>query len=125
MKKLNMLADARTLHTRTGHTLPGKRGKSGEAPERGGCAGTLARISSKAATPRSATAAKVARQPAHWPSRVPPGTPRMLASVMPEKVSAIARPAMPGGASRAARTADAPMKLAWLSAVRRRAASRL
>ena len=52
-----------------------------------------------AAAPNAAIAG---RQPATCPRAVPSGTPRTRASELPVKTSAVARPARPGPASRAA-----------------------
>lgn len=53
--------------------------------------GTKAEIAARASAPMPATAQKVARHPKIWPSQVPNGRPRTVASVSPVKTVAMGR----------------------------------
>ena len=68
------------------------------------------------------TARKVARQPKASPSAVPAGTPRMLASVSPANISAMALARLLRGTRLAATTEPMPKKAPWPKAVKTRAA---
>lgn len=78
-------------------------------------------MTAKAAMPTSVTAQKVARQPKAWPSQVPKGTPRILATVSPVNISAIAEAFLLGATSPVATTEPTPKKVPWAKAVSTRA----
>ena len=79
---------------------------------------------SMATAPIAATATKAARQPKACRIAVPPGTPKMLATVRPANISAMARARSSRGTRSAATTAPMPKKAAWEKAVTTRAAIR-
>ena len=67
---------------------------------------------------------KVARQPSPWPTKVPSGTPRMLASVRPVNIRPMALARLFGGTTLAATTAPTPNMAPWAKAAITRAAIR-
>ena len=67
---------------------------------------------------------KVARQPRSWPTKVPKGTPRMLASVRPVNMRPMALARLPGGTTLAATTAPTPNMVPWAKAATTRATIR-
>ena len=79
-----------------------------------------AMVLTTATTPRAAIAG---RQPTAWPSAVPSGTPATRASELPTNTRAVARPAWPDGASRAAIGASIDQNTPWASAHSTRAPS--
>ena len=127
MKVANRLADASVL-TSMGRITAGvasaRTSRRSDAPGASGTAGSQRQIAAAAPTPIGTMAPKAMRQPAHWPSAVPSGTPSTLASVRPENMTATARERCPGGTRVVATTAPMPKKVPWQSAVSNRAAIR-
>src|SRR5262245_55965136 len=70
-------------------------------------------IAANPAAPIAATAQNVQRQPAAWPNAVPPGTPRMLATVRPDRASETAEARRLSGTMLAAKTEPRPKKEPW------------
>ncbi len=77
----------------------------------------------KAMTPRTATAAKVARQPKVWPMNVPSGTPVTIATVSPMNIMAIAEARRFSGTRSAAIVDPTEKNTPWAKADNTRAIS--
>ena len=73
---------------------------------------------------RAATAQNVARQPSNMPSTDPPGTPAIVATVVPDSSTASARPFLSGGTSAAAAVRATARNPAFASAATTRVANR-
>nr|WP_279579485.1 hypothetical protein [Fodinicola feengrottensis] len=77
-----------------------------------------------ASTVTAATAAKVARQPKVWPTKVPIGVPRMMPRFRPSVSFATVEPSFPGGAVETATAMATAKKVATISPAKNRAISR-
>ena len=77
-----------------------------------------------ATRPMPATAQKVARQPRCWPMKVPSGTPRMVATVSPANITAMAEALRSAATRRVATTDPTPKNVPCAKAVKTRAAMR-
>ncbi len=78
-------------------------------------AGTSLAMPSSPTTPSAATATKVVRQPTACPTKVPSGTPTMLATVSPVNMVAMAPAFLSGATSSAATTDPMPKNDPWAS----------
>jgi hypothetical protein len=81
-------------------------------------------MAAAARSPIPETTQNVERQPKAWPSAVPAGTPRILASVSPANSIAMARARWLNGTRLAATIEPIPKKAPWPKAVTTRATIR-
>ncbi len=87
-------------------------------------AGMPPRMPTAAGRHRTATAQKVACQPSSVPSTAPPGTPAIVASVVPDSSTAKARPFLSGGTREAAAVRATARNPAFASAATTRVENR-